>query len=804
MDTATHYALLVAINLYPGLSNLAGPENDAEAFAQWLTSADGGRLDPAHVVVIKSSDFDPATDPYDANPTDTHIKKALNGWLKENGRWRDRVGERLYLFFAGHGFTAGSLEDPALYTARAQLDDREYIAALRYARKIAVAGFFDEIILIMDCCQDVLRSTTITEPNWSPPDRQADARVRMMTAFGAPRGQKAFEEDPAAGQKVHGYFSRVFLDALRQADADAEGWVTARAVEARFEQLWAPTYLQLTGYEPPMNAPKHLRLYRRDRAAVPPLPTAPPPAAAAAPTAVAAARGGAHVLRDSGLTRLAAADGVATADHGPAPRFFKRDSGRVAQPRYVGNRLHLPPGNYRARLRIGRSIAEHEIHVAADPADGTLSGSILQPSLPVMELTSAIPASWSTTRHEFHHYPAESLLAAASRQAPPDDYGVLFLFARDSAHRPGAAWSMDESLRTGLRLRRLGAADCRPEDQPIEPHVDAGAGIVHCIAAVPDGVYLLGVERRLRERTLWDEMVVQVTAGWRTEIWLDTLDDVQHGSRFDLDTAAMRVTRWDRPPELDAPWSRQTELLRDLLADSLREPSLASGAVPLPATLPDLESLGPMGVLLAATLATRAPKPDRLAIRTATDWLAHAWNADSADVIALQRWCKTHRAGNAARKPHRPLPAAVPMLKTSWSLLFAGPPSMHLSAGAQREIGWWRTASDLWLTTQRPADGAFAEPDQSLPLPTTPDGAADLHALADALRRPVPGISPFQQSLRHAVLSATEEDDDGEARAAPLDAVLSTQAQAAELDLPVVETAMRALWQVAVVTQLVA
>lgn len=796
MDTTTHYALLVAINLYPGLSNLAGPENDAEAFADWLRAKDGGGLHPGHVVVIKSSDFDAATDPYDANPTDTHIKKTLNGWLKQDGRWRDRVGERLYLFFAGHGFTAGSLENPALYTARAQLDDREYIAALHYARKIAVAGFFDEIILIMDCCQDVLRSATINEPNWSPPDRQADARVRMMTAFGAPRGQKAFEEEPATGRKVHGYFSRVFLDALRQADADAEGWVTARAVEAKLEQLWAPTYLQLTGYEPPMKAPKHLRLYRRDPA------VAVPPPAAVNPAPAAASRGGAHLLRESGLTRLAATLGVATADPGPALRFFKSDTGRVAQPSRAGARLRLPPGDYRARVRIGRSIADHEIHVAAEPVGSTLLGFMLQPTLPAMELTSAIPASWSTTHHEFHHYPAESLLEAASRQPPPDDHGVLFVFAHDSAHRPGAAWSMDESLRTGLHLRRLGTADCRPDDQPIDPQVEADAGIVHFSAPLPAGVYLLGIERRLRERTLWDEMVVLITAGWRTEIWLDTLDDIHHGSRFDLDAAAVRIARWDRPPELDAPWSRQTELLRDLLADSLREPSLASRDVPLPATLPDLEGLGPMGVLLAATLATRASKPDRLAIRAATDWLAQTWNADSADVIALQRWCSAHRAGSAARKPHRPPPAAVPMLKTSWSLLFAGPPATRLSANAQCEIGWWRTASDLWLTIQRPADGSFAEADPLLPLPTTPYGATDLPALADALRRPVAGISPLQQSLRHAVLSAAEDNAEGDAPTAPLDAIVSTQARAAELDLPVVQMALQMLWQVAAAPQL--
>ncbi|MCK7495133.1 MAG: hypothetical protein MZW92_31595 [Comamonadaceae bacterium] len=37
-------------------------------------------------------------------------------------------------------------------------DDRTHIAAYRYAAKIANAGFFDEIVLVMDCCQDVLKA----------------------------------------------------------------------------------------------------------------------------------------------------------------------------------------------------------------------------------------------------------------------------------------------------------------------------------------------------------------------------------------------------------------------------------------------------------------------------------------------------------------------------------------------------------------------------------------------------------------------------------------------------------------------
>lgn len=58
--------------------------------------------------------------------------------------------------------------------------------------------------------------------------------------------------------------------------------------------------------------------------------------------------------------------------------------------------------------------------------------------------------------------------------------------------------------------------------------------------------------------------------------------------------------------------------------------------------------------LFADTLATRAPTPGLPPIRAATDWLAQTWNAASADVIALQHWCRTHRAGGEAPNPHRP------------------------------------------------------------------------------------------------------------------------------------------------------
>jgi hypothetical protein len=44
-----HYAVVVGINRYPGLSDLTGARADAEAFAQWLEDGDGGALPAANI-----------------------------------------------------------------------------------------------------------------------------------------------------------------------------------------------------------------------------------------------------------------------------------------------------------------------------------------------------------------------------------------------------------------------------------------------------------------------------------------------------------------------------------------------------------------------------------------------------------------------------------------------------------------------------------------------------------------------------------------------------------------------------------
>ena len=272
MALADHYAVLLAINRYPGLRNLEGPENDITAFAEWLRDPNGGNVEPANIKIVKSSDFPVATNPNDANPQEVAFKSSLDQLMRDPARnWQNRVGTRLYIYMAGHGFTAGSsVTDPALFSAAAQNGDTSHIAGYRYASKIAHAGFFDEIVLVMDCCQDVLKASAVLEPTWTPPDRNKTADVKLLQAYGAPRGQAAFEREETPGGPKRGFFSTVLIEALRSAKPNpASGFVTGTTLKEQFQQLWNDRYKAQTGYTPPLIPPSGVDIDLFARSAVP-------------------------------------------------------------------------------------------------------------------------------------------------------------------------------------------------------------------------------------------------------------------------------------------------------------------------------------------------------------------------------------------------------------------------------------------------------------------------------------------------------------------------------------------------------
>ena len=71
------WAIVVGLWVYPDLGNLTGPQNDANAFADWVRSPAGGGVPENHVRLILSSDFAPADSASRAEPTPGQSRSTL-------------------------------------------------------------------------------------------------------------------------------------------------------------------------------------------------------------------------------------------------------------------------------------------------------------------------------------------------------------------------------------------------------------------------------------------------------------------------------------------------------------------------------------------------------------------------------------------------------------------------------------------------------------------------------------------------------------------------------------------------------
>lgn len=776
MAKLDHYAILVAINRYPGLTNLAGPENDADNFFRWLIDPAGGDLqnpigrppDQRRVEVIRSSDFPAVVDPYDANPTETEFKKVLNRWLKDKDDWHDRVGERLYLFFAGHGFTAGAITDPALFTAQAQSGDTAHIAGYRYASKIQNSGFFDEIVLIMDCCQDVLKASQVGDPSWSPPDRQRSSKVKLMEAYGAPRGRKAFETDGAVGP-VHGYFSSVFMEAVETAPADADGYVMARAVEDKFYDLWSNRYLKLTGYEPPVHTPRDLRIYRRSMpftivpSSLGPVgndtgpqtgPLSPAPLEASLPGSLTPGPGASSSLHAHRAVNgdLIAEVTLAARDPGAQIRLIS-DERRLLADGIGRIQVKLPLGKYTARFRLGDEVQDHSFTVK-------FGDTSLEFEQPTLEFSSPVPLRDTSTHHEYHEGPAKQLASLAVNQSQrtgyPNSVATLMVFARDSSHQLSTKWSMAPEARGGLRLRRLDDETGEPRHVACEVIVDHDLGYSSVLLNdLAPGTYLFGVRRLQRDVWSWQEMVLTLASSWwRTEVYLDSVEDEFTGRRFDIESASVLVEPGKGSGSLYGSEARFTEVARVALAE---------GRVGVDAHLlywlvgPGVPS--PMLALYTAYALALSTEPDVKTVSSLCEHLKERWTDRSADVKLLESWCASvgGKENQSAKIDFRP--DEVPMIARGWEIAARLGHGATLALAVQYHVGMWRTSSNLWTQTQVPellnTGHMLAQRSIDL-LPRRADGVFNFALISGALARPSHLHSPLQQALRRALLDAFE------------------------------------------------
>jgi hypothetical protein len=217
----TDWAIVVGIQSYPEMPALEGPDNDALDFYNWLIDEKGGAVPPKQTkLIITPKNKIPFKNPEKAVPTYVQIEReayrlvklAKKKPLKDNHKY---IGRRLYMYYAGHGF-APREEQTALIMANAtkvRIGAGYHWLGQRTAEWFFRAGYFDEIILLMDCCRSIL---SVPELSWPWSDETAadfQERVKRFYAFATGWSLEARGERDKNGD-VHGIFTQALLDGL--------------------------------------------------------------------------------------------------------------------------------------------------------------------------------------------------------------------------------------------------------------------------------------------------------------------------------------------------------------------------------------------------------------------------------------------------------------------------------------------------------------------------------------------------------------------------------------------------------------
>jgi len=237
------WALVVGITQYPGISTLGGPERDARDFFKWVTSPqpEGGGVDPhektgrAKLIITSTCIPSPPYQSFlEAKPTMEGITGvfekmyALSEQNNANGKGR-QIGRRLYLYFAGHGLEPK--DEVALLMANAKEGIwNNHVSGTGWADWLYKAGFFEEILLFMDCCRDYFPSVT---PNPVFPELLAGNNIvkKRFYAFATAWGKKSWEREMEDDKQVHGVFTTTLMKGLRGAACDRfTGDITATSL----------------------------------------------------------------------------------------------------------------------------------------------------------------------------------------------------------------------------------------------------------------------------------------------------------------------------------------------------------------------------------------------------------------------------------------------------------------------------------------------------------------------------------------------------------------------------------------------
>jgi hypothetical protein len=216
--SASDHALVVGINSYSKLRTLRGAEADALAMRDWLAATRGGDVPEDQITTILSSDYPAPSHPTMARPMTDDIRAEIERLIDDAGPSL-RLGRRLYLYLAGHGF-APSIDESALLMANASAATLHHLPGVRYANALRESTVFEEIVLIMDCCRDHVSRPPLIDLGL-PPIAVDNADAAYFFAF-ATRWSLGSREGVDEFGQVRGHFTRAILEGLHRESATSK------------------------------------------------------------------------------------------------------------------------------------------------------------------------------------------------------------------------------------------------------------------------------------------------------------------------------------------------------------------------------------------------------------------------------------------------------------------------------------------------------------------------------------------------------------------------------------------------------
>ena len=238
-----NWAVVIGIDSYWQGAHLRGAVRDSLRMREWLLDAAGGNVPPDNLFLVLAPH--PEAPPLDTalgSPplaTKANITVAIHNLIELS----QGMGERLYVFFAGHGLTTrvSNRDESALLATDFTSVLTDNSIALRSLWEYFETTQFADQFFFVDACRNTPEwgeGAEFTLGSWTLPRTRQPGQepVQQFIFYATSPKLKAVEVRQEEG-KEHGAFTAALLDALK-GSGRAKAWSWERnAYEVRWERL---------------------------------------------------------------------------------------------------------------------------------------------------------------------------------------------------------------------------------------------------------------------------------------------------------------------------------------------------------------------------------------------------------------------------------------------------------------------------------------------------------------------------------------------------------------------------------------